>query len=102
MIFENVKVDTKMNIYFNGAVVSYTVTMPDNSTKTIGSMQVGEYRFNTEASEIMEMYSGDIEVKLKDAKEFVTIPTPCSFEVEANSYFDIKINSITGYCCSYT
>ncbi|MEO1953990.1 MAG: pyrimidine/purine nucleoside phosphorylase [Campylobacterales bacterium] len=101
MILENVKVDTNMNVYFDGKVTSYTVTMPDNSTKTLGSMQVGEYRFNTQASEIMDMHSGDIEVKLKDAKEFVAMPTPCSFEVEANSYFDIKINSIAGYCCSY-
>ena len=101
MILKNVEVDTKMNVYFDGAVTSYTVTMPDNSTKTLGFMQVGSYRFNTEASEIMEMYSGDIEVKLKDATEFTTMPTPCSFEVEADSYFDIKINSITGYCCSY-
>jgi len=102
MIFENVKVSTDMNSYFDGKVTSYTITMSDGSTKTLGSMQIGEYRFNTEASEIMDMQSGDIEIKLKDAKEFTVMQTPCSFEVEANSYFDIKVNSVTGYCCSYS
>jgi len=101
MVFENVKVDTNMNVYFDGKVTSYTITMPDNSTKTLGSMQIGEYRFNTQSAEIMDMQSGDIEVKLKDEKEFTPMKTPCSFEVEENSYFDIKVNSITGYCCSY-
>ncbi len=100
-VFENVSVSTEMNSYFDGKVTSYTVTMADGSTKTLGSMQPGEYRFNTAAAEIMDMYSGDILVKHKDADEFVAMGTPCSFEVAENSYFDIKVNSITGYCCSY-
>lgn len=98
---DNVSVSTEMNIYFDGKVTSYAITMADGTTKTLGSMQPGEYRFNTAAAEIMDMYSGDIEIKHKDSNEFIAMSTPCSFEVDANSYFDIKVNSVTGYCCSY-
>ncbi|MBN2781714.1 MAG: pyrimidine/purine nucleoside phosphorylase [Campylobacterales bacterium] len=99
--YENVSVSTKMNVYFDGKVTSYGITMADGSTKTLGSMQPGEYRFNTAAAEVMDMYSGEFEVKHKDASEFVAMSTPCSFEVAENSYFDIRVKSITGYCCSY-
>ena len=64
-------------------------------------MQEGEYRFNTEAAEIMEIYSGDIEIKLEGKDKFIVMKSPCRFEVPMNSYFDIKVKSITDYCCTY-
>ena len=99
--FENVTVETEANIYFDGNVTSHTIIMGDGTTKTLGVMLPGEYRSNTAAAEIMDMYSGDFEVKHKDANRFETLQTPCKFEVDENSYFDIKVNSIVNYCCSY-
>ena len=99
--FTNVSVDTKANIYFDGKVTSHTITMQDNTTKTLGIMLPGEYRFNTAAAEIMDMYSGEFEIKYKDSEDFISLSTPTQFKVEANSYFDIKVKSITEYCCSY-
>lgn len=64
-------------------------------------MLEGEYTFNTADKEIMEMMSGEFEVKLPGSDNFVAMDTPCSFEVEANSAFDINIKSVTDYCCSY-
>ena len=99
--FENVSVETKANIYFDGNVTSHTIIMSDGSTKTLGVMLPGEYRFNTAAAEIMDMNSGEFEVKHKGSDTFEKLQTPCSFEVDENSYFDIKVNTITDYCCSY-
>jgi uncharacterized protein YaiE (UPF0345 family) len=99
--FKNVSVDTKANIYFEGKVISHTITMEDNTTKTLGIMLPGEYRFNTAAAEIMDMYSGEFEIKYKGSDTFKTLQTPCVFEIDENSYFDIKVKSITEYCCSY-
>ena len=64
-------------------------------------MMPGEYTFNTADAEIMEMLSGDLEIRLPGEENFKTLNTPESFNVPANSSFDIKIKSVTDYCCSY-
>lgn len=100
-VFNNVSVVKEANIYFDGKVTSRTIEFGDGERKTLGIMSVGEYTFNTGAAEIMEMMSGDFEVKLPGSNEYVSMKTPCSFNVPANSAFDIKVKSITDYCCSY-
>ena len=98
--FENVTVIKEANIYYDGKVTSRTVEFSDGSIKSLGIMMPGEYTFGTNDKEIMEIMSGELEVKLP-GKEWKTLQTPETFEVEANSSFDIKIKSVTGYCCSY-
>jgi len=99
--FNSVSVKKEANIYFDGKVTSRSIEFEDGTEKSLGIMQEGEYRFNTEAAEIMDIYSGDIEIKLKGSEDFTKMNSPCKFEVPKNSYFDIKVNSITDYCCSY-
>lgn len=101
MQFENVTVDAKMNVYFDGNVTSTKVTFPDGSYKTCGVMMPGEYTFSTDLKEDMHMLSGDVQVKLPGSDSFETIPEDSHFFVEANSQFDIKIGSIANYVCSY-
>ena len=99
--FDNVSVKKEANIYFDGKVTSRSIEFSDGVERSLGIMQVGEYRFNTEAAEIMEIYTGDIEIKLEGKDEFTSMSGPCRFDVPKNSYFDIKANSITDYCCTY-
>ena len=99
--FNSVSVKKEANIYFDGKVTSRSIEFDDGVLKSLGIMQEGEYRFNTEAAEIMEIYSGDIKIKLEGKDEFTIMYAPCRFEVPINSYFDIKVNSITDYCCTY-
>jgi len=101
MSFENVTVDIAGNSYFDGAVTSRTVHFADGSRKTLGYMQVGEYTFGTDSAELMEITAGDVEYKLADSDEWITVNAGGSFNVPANSKFDIKVKSITDYCCSY-
>ncbi|ADN10206.1 pyrimidine/purine nucleoside phosphorylase [Sulfurimonas autotrophica] len=98
--FENVTITKEANIYYDGKVTSRTVEFSDGSIKSLGIMLPGEYTFNTHDKEIMEMMSGDVEVKLPGA-EWRTLLTPEMFTVPANSSFDLKIKSVTDYCCSY-
>jgi uncharacterized protein YaiE (UPF0345 family) len=100
-MFQNVTVDIKGNSYFDGAVTSRKLTFSDGSVKTLGFMQVGEYEFGTESAELMEITSGDVEVKLPDSNEWLSIKSGESFSVPANSKFGIKVKSLTDYCCSY-
>ncbi|MBC8414527.1 MAG: pyrimidine/purine nucleoside phosphorylase [Nitrospira sp.] len=99
--FNNVTVVKKANVYFDGNVTSRTVLANDGSKKTLGIMLPGEYEFGTADKELMEIYSGDLDVLLPEESEWKTIKGGESFEVPANAKFSLKIRTITDYCCSF-
>ena len=99
--FENVSVELQGNSYFDGAVTSRTVNFADGSRKTLGFMLPGEYEFGTAAAELMEITSGELEVKLPGSDTWVSIKGGESFNVPANAKFQVKVSAITDYCCSY-
>ena len=98
--FENVTIVKAANIYFDGKVTSRTVIFPDGTRKTLGIMLPGEYEFGTEAKELMEIQAGELDVLLPGA-DWQTIKGGQSFEVPANSKFQLKVKAATDYCCSY-
>jgi len=99
--FENVSVELQGNSYFDGAVTSRTVNFADGSRKTLGFMLPGEYEFGTAAAELMEITSGELEVKLPGSDTWVSMKGGESFNVPANAKFQVKVSAITDYCCSY-
>jgi len=99
--FKNVSVELEGNSYFDGAVTSRTLNFADGSKKTLGFMLPGEYEFGTAAAELMEITSGTLDVKLPNANEWISIQGGESFDVPANSKFQVKVKTITDYCCSY-
>jgi len=101
MNFENVTVDIAGNSYFDGAVTSRTVHFADGSRKTLGYMQTGEFEFGTESAELMEITAGDLEYKLAGSDEWIAVKGGESFNVPANSKFQVNVKEITDYCCSY-
>ena len=98
--FNDVSITREANIYFDGKVTSRTIHFPDGTKKTLGIMMPGDYEFNTEAKELMEILSGDLEIQLV-GEEWKKIASGESFEVPANSSFKLKIVEVTDYCCSY-
>lgn len=64
-------------------------------------MLPGEYEFNTDAKEIMEILNGNLEVLLPGSTGWQTIKGGESFNVPAKSKFSLKIKSLTDYCCSF-
>ncbi len=99
--FENVTIIKKANIYFDGGVTSRTLCFADGATKTLGIMLPGEYEFNTDKKEIMEILSGDLEVMFPDAGAWQAFSGGDSFEVPAGSSFRLKVRRIADYCCSF-
>jgi len=99
--FKNVELVKKANIYFNGNVTSRTFIDTDGSKKSLGIMMPGEYNFGTNEPELMEILAGEVEVKLEGEDTWNTYAENTSFNVEGNSSFDIKVKTITDYCCSY-
>ncbi len=99
--FTNVTVTREANVYFDGKVTSRKVTFADGSFKTLGIMMPGDYTFGTEKAELMEIMAGDLSYRLKDTTEWHHIKGGESFNVPANSSFDIKITELVDYCCTY-
>ena len=97
---ENISMIKEANIYFDGKVTSRAITLADGTRQTLGVMLPGDYTFNTQEAEIMEMMSGELEIRLP-GEEWKTLHTPETFNVPANSSFDLKIKTVTDYCCTY-
>ncbi len=99
--FGNATITKKANIYFDGKVTSRTVVQADGSKKTLGIMNPGQYTFDTELAEHIEILTGEVEITFLDDNNIDIIRNGEYFEIPANSEFNIKVNAITDYCCTY-
>jgi len=99
--FSDVIVVKAANIYFDGNVTSRTVKFADGTHKTLGIMLPGDYSFNTDSAEVMEVLAGSMDIRLAGEDDWKTYGAGASFEVPANSSFDLKVTEVADYCCSY-
>ena len=99
--FNNVTITREANVYFDGNVTSRAVTFTDGVTKTLGIMMPGDYTFGTVKAELMEIMAGELTYCLDGTKEWISIKGGESFNVPADSSFDLKVTQLADYCCSY-
>lgn len=99
--FENVTLIKKANVYFDGKVTSRSFFLPDGERKTLGIMALGEYHFGTSNKERMEILAGKVEVKLPGEESYTVYAEGDTFEVPADSSYDIIVREVCDYCCSY-
>lgn len=100
--FSGVTVATKANVYFDGNVVSHTVTLPDQVKKTLGLIRPGSYHFNTGAPERMEIVAGACTVRIDGAKADQNYAAGSAFEVPGKSGFAITVASgLCEYICTF-
>lgn len=88
------------NEYFDGNVKSLGYNSQEGKS-TIGVMERGDYEFGTSSHETMTVIEGVLTVKFADQDEWVTYIAGQSFEVEANSSFEVKTVSQASYLCKY-
>ncbi len=90
----------KHNSYFDGAVQS--VGFERNGLRaTVGVITLGEYHFGTAAAERMTVTSGQLRAKLAGG-EWQSYPAGTSFEVAANSGFDVQaVGGPAAYLCEF-
>jgi len=91
----------KHNMYFEGRVQS--VEFERNGLRaTVGVIEPGEYHFNTAAAERMSVSSGLLNVRLSGAASWLSFPAGTSFEVPANSGFDVQaVGGPAAYLCEF-
>ena len=100
--FPNVTVVTKANVYFDGKVVSHTLTTKEGQRQTVGIIYPGSYKFNTDAAERMDIISGNCRVRQAGEKEWKTYSAGTLFNVPAKSAFEIAVDSgLTEYLCTF-
>jgi len=90
----------EVNEYFDGKVKSIglkTETLP----ATVGVMAPGEYEFGTSQDEVMTVVSGALTVLLPGETEWKSFEKGSSFDVPANSKFQLKVAIDTAYFCTY-
>lgn len=100
-IYKNVDVDKLANIYFEGKVISRNIFSKDGSKKTLGVMLPGEYEFNTDSRELMEIISGKLNLKIKGNNDWKLITEGKDFSIPKNSSFKVEILELVNYVCSY-
>jgi uncharacterized protein YaiE (UPF0345 family) len=101
MIFKNADITKKANVYHGGDVISRSIVTAEGEHKTLGFMQAGTYKFNTDAAEIMEILHGECRVRLQGSDDWHIYSASESFNVPANSNFDIEVVDMLDYVCHF-
>lgn len=96
-----VTLTTKANVYFDGKCVSHSFTLADGTKKSVGVVLPATLTFGTAAAEIMECVGGACEYKLDGSSEWKTSGPGESFQIPANSRFDIRVTGAYHYICHY-
>ena len=99
--FHDVSVVKQANVYFAGKCVSHTVQFADGSKKTVGVILPSSLVFNTGAPEVMESVAGSCRVRLKGESDWNVYAAGQSFEVPANSSFEIACDEPYHYVCHF-
>lgn len=88
------------NEYFDGKVKSLAFETADGKA-TLGVMAPGEYTFDTAAAETMTVVTGEMNVKLPGADAWQVYTAGQSYDIPANSAFDLVIGENASYLCRY-
>jgi uncharacterized protein YaiE (UPF0345 family) len=99
---DNVNVQLKANIYFDGKVVSHTLFLANGTKKTIGIIYPGSFKFTTGSAERMEIIAGTCRVRVAGETEWTVYGEGTFFKVPPKSWFEITVEAgILEYLCSY-
>jgi purine/pyrimidine-nucleoside phosphorylase len=97
---DGASVKTQANVYFDGKCVSHSLTLADGTKKSVGVILPASLTFNTGAAEIMECVGGACEYKLAGA-DWQKSAAGQSFNVPANSSFEIRCTEPYHYICHF-
>ena len=100
MQFEQVTVNKKANVFFDGKCVSHTVTLASGERKSVGVILPSTLRFDLSTREVMEVVDGTAFVSINGAAE-QTYAAGQSWTVEAGGYFVIRAEAPVHYVCHF-
>jgi purine/pyrimidine-nucleoside phosphorylase len=98
---ENVTVQARANVYFDGKCVSHSVLLADGTRKSVGVILPASLTFTTGVPETMQVVGGSCRVRLAGSEEWVEYAAGTSFDVPGDSSFDIETTEQFDYICHY-
>jgi uncharacterized protein YaiE (UPF0345 family) len=98
--FEGATVRKAANVYYGGRVTSRELHTADGERVTLGIILPGEYTFETDAAEEVELLAGSARVELPGGSE-AAVETGESFSVPADSEFVVSTDEVVDYVCRY-
>lgn len=97
--FEDATVTKQANVYYDGGVTSRTLVTEDGTRRTLGIMHPGDYEFETDSDEHIDVYAGRLRVTIDE--ETSVYEAGDSFVVPADTTFDVEVEDLVDYCCTY-
>ena len=88
--FNNVSVQARANVYFDGKCVSHTIQLADGTKKSVGVILPATLTFKTGAPEIMETIAGTCRYRINGGVR-TSARGGQSFAAPADSSFDIEV-----------
>ena len=92
--------ETTHNTYFDGGVQSLGFE-PGGPRATVGVIQPGTYRFDTDAAERMTVVAGALEVLVDGTAEWERHEAGAVFTVAGSSSFEVRTAGPSAYLCEY-
>lgn len=87
------------NVYFEGKVQSLGIET-EKGPATVGVMKKGTYVFNTSSLETMVIISGSMSTKVSGG-DWITHKKDDSFDIAANTSFEVMCAADVAYICYY-
>jgi uncharacterized protein YaiE (UPF0345 family) len=98
---DGISVSTQASVYFDGKCVSYGITFPDGTKKSVGVILPASLTFSTGAPEIMECVAGSCDYKLPGSAAWLTAGPGDKFSLPGNAKFEIRVTEAYHYICHY-
>ena len=98
--FEGATVTKAANVYYDGRVTSRELHTADGERVTLGIILPGEYTFETDEHEDVELLAGTASVELPDGSG-IEVGAGESFSVPADTEFVISTEGVVDYVCRY-
>lgn len=95
--FEHVAIAKKANVYADGKCISYTLTFPDRSVKTVGVVMPGSVTFAADIDETVEIVDGTCRIRVGHDGAWNACKAGYRFHVPAQTRFEIETEEPVHY-----
>ncbi|HWW70513.1 MAG TPA: pyrimidine/purine nucleoside phosphorylase [Duganella sp.] len=96
--FDHVSIEKRAHVYLDGRCISYNLTFPDHSKKTLGVVLPGCVTFAADAAQTMEIVAGKCRVRLSGG-EWQNYEQGQRFHVPGHTSFEVETAGPLHYVC---
>ena len=97
MQFDHVAINKRANVYAEGKCISYTLTFPDRTVKTVGVVMPGGVTFAADTDETVEIVDGLGQVRVGHEGAWTRCQAGYRFHVSAQTRFEIEAEQHVHY-----